>query len=109
MSGQLLKHDLDWTKHKCKPQQGKPNKLFISYVTPHNPVTKATICLCIVSRMKLAGIDTRIFKAHSVRGAATTVAANALLPLEGILNMADWSNVSMFRPVLLQIWVFLFF
>ena len=54
--------------------------------------------------MKLAGIDTRIFKAHSVRGAATTVAANALLPLEEMLNMADWSNVSMFRQFYYKSW-----
>ena len=47
--------------------------------------------------MKLAGIDTGIFKAHSVRGAATTAAANTLSPLEEILNMADWSNASTFR------------
>ena len=47
--------------------------------------------------MKLAGIDTEIFKAHSVRGAATTAAANALVPLEKILHMADWSNASTFR------------
>ena len=47
--------------------------------------------------MKLAGIDTGIFKAHSVRGAATTAVANAFVPLEEILNMADWSNASRFR------------
>jgi spore coat polysaccharide biosynthesis protein SpsF (cytidylyltransferase family) len=44
-----------------------------------------------------AGIDTEIFKAHSLRGASTTAAANALVPLREILNMADWSNASIFR------------
>ena len=90
-------HYLTLTREKRVAQQGKPNNLFISYIRLHHPVTKATIARWILSLIKEAGIDTEIFKAHSVRGASTTAAANALVPLQEILNMADWSNASTFR------------
>ena len=47
--------------------------------------------------MSAAGIDSKIFKAHSVRGASTTAAANVFVPLSTIMSMADWSCVSTFR------------
>ena len=46
--------------------------------------------------MSAAGIDSQIFKAHSVRG-ASTAAANAFVPLSTIMSMADWSSASTFR------------
>ena len=78
------------TKYLRETQQGKPNKLFISHVKP--------ISRWIHSLIKEAGIDTTIFKAYSVRGASTTAAANALVPLQEILDMADWSKAATFRP-----------
>ena len=47
--------------------------------------------------MSAAGIDSHIFKAHSVRGTSTTAAANAFVPLSTIMSMADWSSASTFR------------
>ena len=47
--------------------------------------------------MSAAGIDSQIFKAHSVRGACTSAAANAFVPLSTIMSMADWSSPSTFR------------
>ena len=38
--------------------------------------------------MKAAGIDSQMFKAHSVRGASTTAATNAFVPLSTIMSMA---------------------
>ena len=85
------------TKDLRETQQGKPSNLFISLVKPHRPVTRATISRWILSLIKEAGIDTTIFKAHSVRRASTTAAANALVPLQEILDMADWSKAATFR------------
>ncbi len=42
------------------------HKLFLSFVKPHNPVTTATIARWIKTVMHSAGIDTSVFKAHSV-------------------------------------------
>jgi len=47
--------------------------------------------------MKAAGIDSQMFKAHSVRGTSTTAAANTFFPLSTIMSMADWSSPSTFR------------
>ena len=47
--------------------------------------------------LKNAGIDTDIFKAHSVREASTTAAVNSNVPLDDVMKMADWSRVSTFQ------------
>jgi len=47
--------------------------------------------------MSAAGIDSQIFKAHSVGGASMTGAVNAFVPLSTIMSMADWSSASTFR------------
>ena len=97
------------TKYLREPQQGKPSNLFISLVKSHRPVTRATISRWILSFIKEAGIDTTIIKAHSVRGDFTTSAANALVPLQEILDMADWSKAATFRefyckPIFPPLW-----
>ena len=74
-----------------------PDKLFISFRRPHKPVTSTTLGRWLRTFMSAAGIDSQIFKAHSVRGASTTAAANAFVPLSTIMSMADWSSASTFR------------
>lgn len=74
-----------------------PDKLFISFKRPHKPVTSTTLGRWLRTFMSAAGIDSHIFKAHSVRGASTTAAANAFVPLSTIMSMADWSSASTFR------------
>lgn len=74
-----------------------PDRLFISFIRPHKPVTSTTLGRWLRTFMSAAGIDSQIFKAHSVRGASTTAAANAFVPLSTIMSMADWSSASTFR------------
>ena len=38
-----------------------------------------------------------MFQYHSVRGASTTAAAKAFVPLSTIMSMADWCSPSTFR------------
>lgn len=75
----------------------QPDHLFISYVKPHKPVSSATIGRWLRLTLHDAGINTSIFKAHSVRSASTTAAANGNVSLEVIMKMADWSAVSTFQ------------
>ena len=49
------------------------------------------------SMMEKAGIDTSMFKAHSARGAAATVAANAGITTEDVLRAADWTSDTVFK------------
>jgi hypothetical protein len=74
-----------------------PNKLFLSYIHPHNPVTSSTLARWIKNILQLAGIDTSIFTAHSFRGASTSEALNQGISIPEILSMASWSRSSTFQ------------
>ena len=82
---------------KTKDLRGDNKQLFISFIKPHNPVTSSTIARWLKQVMESAGIDTIIFKAHSVRSASTSAAAMQGVTTEDILKAADWSTDSSFR------------
>ena len=46
--------------------------------------------------MKDAGIDTTIFKPHSTKGASTSAAKAFNVPVQVIMNTAEWRSVSTF-------------
>ena len=69
-------------------------KLFLS---EHNPVTSCSIARWPKIVMIEAGIDTSIFKAHSVRGAACSKAAGKGVTTKQILEAADWSSEGTFQ------------
>ena len=73
------------------------SKLFWSFIRPYNPVSPMTIARWIMSVLQSAGIDTSKFKAHCVRGAATSHAYVTGTPVADILKMADWSSECVFR------------
>ena len=75
----------------------QPNQLFLSFIKPHKAVTSQTLAHWIKNTMEDAGIDTAIFKAHSVRGASSTAAAEKGVLMADILRTADWSKDSTFR------------
>lgn len=60
------------------------NKLFLYFVKSHNPLTTSTIGRWIKTVMHSAGTDTSVFKAHSVREAATTKGYTTGIPLAPI-------------------------
>ena len=102
---ECLKAYMSVTKNLRRWSGEGPNVLFISCIKPHGAVTTATVARWIRSCFTQAGVDTSIFKSHSVRGAATSAAAKASVPMQEILDMADWSNASTFqrfyyRPIL---------
>ena len=65
--------------------RGDSSQLFISFIKPHRPVTSSTIARWLKETIGAAGIDTTIFKAHSVRGASTSAASNSGITTEEIL------------------------
>lgn len=71
--------------------------LFLSYTRPYGPVTSQRIAHWIKDLLAKAGIDTGVFKAHSVRGASTTAAECKGVTLTDILSTADWSTDTTFR------------
>ncbi|XP_063312459.1 integrase/recombinase xerD homolog [Pelobates fuscus] len=81
---------------------GQIHPLFISFKRPHLPVSTATLARWIKWLLSMAGIDTSIFSAHSVRGAMASKASMLGCKLEDILRAADWSNESTFRNFYLR-------
>ena len=79
-------------------QQGtpKPSQLFLSWATK-KPVTKATISRWLTTTLKLAGIDTTQFTAHSYRGAGLSAAHSKGASIEKIVEHGNWSNVDTFH------------
>ena len=71
--------------------------LFLSYVWLHAPVTSQRIANWLKEILKNAGVDTTVFKTHSVRGASSTAAAEKGVLMEDILCAANWSTDSTFR------------
>ena len=77
----------------------KPNKtqFFIGQIKPHNEVTKSTIAGWLKLLLKISGIDTTIFKAHSFRAACSSRAKRIGVPIEDILKTGNWTNCSVWQ------------
>ena len=78
-------------------QETGSKPLLLTTIKPHSPASSSTIARWLKSLLGKAGIDTAIFKAHSVRGAAVTAASIAGVTTCDILNAADWSSPSVFQ------------
>ena len=74
-----------------------PNKLLLPYIRPHKPILSASLSRWLKEITSRAGIDTSIFKAHSVRGVSASAAYERGASLQDILDLADWSTDSTFR------------
>ena len=77
---------------RTKDTRHDHQKLLVSYKKPNRPVSKDT-----VSRwLKLAGIDTSTFGAHSTRAASTSAAKAQKLSITTIMDSAGWSSENTF-------------
>ena len=76
---------------------GDQQELFLAIVKPHKLVSYCTIARWLKCVLKDAGIDVKMFTAHSVRGASSSAAAMAGVTTNDILKAADWSTDSVFR------------
>ena len=78
-------------------EENKETKLFISTRKPHKHVTTGTLARWMKECLRLAGIDTSVFKAHSFRRASVSSAYAHGATLHDIMSAANWSSVSTFR------------
>jgi site-specific recombinase XerD len=90
---ECLRFYLDYTAKWRIPGQ---EELILSLTYPHRPVSKDTIGRWIKNLLSRSGIDTTIFKAHSVRGAAASKALAKGVNIDSILQAADWSSGHIF-------------
>ena len=75
----------------------KFDNFLLCCIKPFRPASKDTVTRWLKDVMKLSGIDTGIFAAHSIRGASTSKALKLDVPLETILENAGWSNAQTFK------------
>ena len=81
-------------RRRTKPFR-KSSQLFLSYVVPHKPVSKDTISRWLKITLQKAGVDTKVFKAHSTR-AASTSAVSKDVDITVIMKAAGWTNAQTF-------------
>ena len=65
--------------------------LLLCYRKPHGPTTKDTLARWVRSVLKLSGVDTDTFAAHSCRSAPTSKAMSSGVALDVILKAGQWS------------------
>ena len=83
----------DWRKGATDNQQ---QRLFLSFKKPYKPVTSATLSRWLKAVICQSGIKD-IFGGHSVQSASTSMAKQAGVSIDMILNMADWTSQSTFN------------
>ena len=81
---------------KTKKLRGKETQLFITHQKPHKKASRDTIRRWIQQIMASAGIDTTLFKPHSVRSAATSKAKLNNACTADILKTAGWTSATTF-------------
>ena len=81
---------------RTKPKRGEEQQLFISFQAPFGAVSKETIARWVRGVMQEAGLDISIFSPHSLRGASTSAASRAKVPIQTILQTAGWARQSTF-------------
>ena len=88
---------LERTKNIRENLPGNPKNLILSYAYPHMPVSSSTIARYAKSFLKEAGIDIKVFSAHSTRASSSSKADAAGLSLVNICKAAGWKTESTFR------------
>ena len=60
-------------------------------------MSTASLGRWIKTVLQSSGIDTSVFKTHSVRGASTSALYNRGVTISKIMNLANWSNEHVFH------------
>ena len=85
-----LNHYIEVTK-RFREQNGV-GKLLLSVHRPHKAITKSTVANWIKKVLSNSGIDTKIYKARSIRSASSSAAAVGGVGISDILARGNWSN-----------------
>ena len=71
--------------------------LIITTTPPFRGASSQTIARWVKEVLTLSGVDTGLFKAHSVRGASTSKLFQLQTPVSEIMKKADWKSECTFR------------
>ncbi len=75
-------------------KDGIPSSLFLSFKAPHGPISKPRLAGWVKEVLQGSSIDTNIFQAHSLRGAASSKALLKGLSVKEVLDQGNWSRES---------------
>ena len=82
---------------KTDEVRAKKDRLFLCTTPPYGEASKATLSRWVKETLANAGVDTRVFKAHSVRGASTSKLGSLGVPVSDIMAKAQWKTESTFK------------
>ena len=88
---------LDIYVEKTAQLWANSSQLIVSFKKPHNPVTSASISRWFKETLADAGVDTNMFKGHSIRAASASAARARGVSISDILTTAGWSRSSTFE------------
>ena len=71
-------------------------QLLQSYVSPYKPVGSKIIARWLCTSIRSAGIDV-CYTGHSTRAASTSEVVESGLPIETVLEAADWASERKFE------------
>lgn len=87
-------HTLRYYLEKTKDLR-KTSKLLVSFKT-YDEISTCTVARWLKEILKKAGIDEKVFSAHSYRSASTSAAFARGVQLKDILETANWANAKTF-------------
>ena len=84
------------------------DQFFVQCATPYKDIPRDTIRRWTKQVLKLSGVDTVRFKAHSTRATATSLADSRHFPIDTILKLVGWKSSSTFaryykRPYMVDV------
>ena len=83
-------------ERNCKVDDNNKN-LIITYGKPHKNASEDTISRWVKDELKNAGIDTKVYTAHSCRAASSSKAKQVGMSVTEILKRGCWSTNSTFQ------------
>ena len=82
---------------RCKGWGKDKGQLLVSHISPHDPVSTATVSRWLLEILRLSGIDVEKFKGHSTRSASSSKAKSLGISTKEILERGHWTQESTFQ------------
>lgn len=88
---------LEHYRERTSDLRKKEDKIFLSYIKPHQGIVSETMGSWVKQILKLSGIDVSKFSAHSVRHASSSLAKKRGISIKNIMDKGRWSSSSVWQ------------
>ncbi|XP_046843157.1 uncharacterized protein LOC124437192 [Xenia sp. Carnegie-2017] len=93
----IVRHLKEYIERTNELRSSNCKKLLISFIKPHQAVSRNTISRWCKTLLNAAGIDTKEFGSHSTRAASASFAATQVGDMTKIVESIGWSNATTFQ------------